>query len=339
MSNPYEIDPARYKYGERGDSIKALQAGLVRWGYEIAVDGIFGRDTKDAVERFEIDHGYHETLSLAVDLRTLVLLLGEAELQPAPPLGQPVGQPGGLLPQGKGMFLRNLTHAGSVADMKRTIEQRGLRWICVQRLWQYEDGRDIWYNSKSWRDYSRAWLETGCALWIWGWPVPSGIDRFVKAMKDTAASWGAVGIVIDAEKPWLGKKRDATHLVNEMRKLGLPLGLTSYGAPWSFKTFPFAELSAVDFGMPQIYDANDNMPSDYPERSVAEWQKLGYPRVVPVSSANKSPDRMRSLLACTPVPDGAITWWDWYNASQGKGRWDVIGQYELTTRGAARRSA
>ena len=92
--------------------------------------------------------------------------------------------------------------------------------------------------------------------------------------------------------------------------IGLPLGLTSYGAPWNVRTFPFAELSAVDFGMPQIYEANDNMPSNYPERSVAEWQKLGYPRVVPASSANKSPDRMRSLLARTPVL-GKGNWWRW----------------------------
>ena len=86
-TNPFTIDPRDYKYGARGDQIVALQEALVFAGYEVSADGIFGDETRRALERFEIDHSYNDTLSLAVDQRTLTMLFNQVgvDFGPTPP--------------------------------------------------------------------------------------------------------------------------------------------------------------------------------------------------------------------------------------------------------------
>ena|GEM_PF-2435789 len=335
-TNPFTIDPRNYKYGARGDKITALQEALVFAGYELTVDGIFGDETRKAIERFEIDHSYNDTLSLAVDLRTLTMLFNQVcvDFGPTPPTEPepqpPEPEPDARIPRGKGMFVRSLTGTGTVDNMKQHITERGIQWICVQRLWQYDDPNDDkYYNESSFDDYKRAWEDTGCELWIWGWPVPNREDDYVATMWETRQEWGAKGIVMDCEAPWYDQGAQATVLIDKMTSLGCPVGLTSYGAPWYHARFPFAEFSKADFGVPQIYDSQNSMPEDYPTRSVAEWRALGYEKVVPASTAYKTPAEMRDLLSRTPTPEKSIVWWDWYNADLDPGRWAVIGEHQF----------
>lgn len=43
--------------GDRGDAVKILQTRLCDKGYTVAVDGIFGAKTHEAVEAYQADHG------------------------------------------------------------------------------------------------------------------------------------------------------------------------------------------------------------------------------------------------------------------------------------------
>ena len=347
LTNPFEINPQNYKYGMKGDQIVSLQEALVFAGYDVGtIDGVFGQKTKDACEQFEIDHAYNNTLSFAVDIRTLTMLFNQVcidtgptppppEPPVEPPIEPPVEPPTNIdVPKGKGMFVRSLTGTGTVENMKQYIQANGIDWICVQRMWQHDDHTN-YLNGDSWSDYKEAGEEAGCDLWIWGWPIPEGIDDYVQEMSDTASSWGAIGIIIDAEGPWYNEGAAATDLIDKMMAIGLPIGLTSYGAPWYHSTFPFEEFSKANFGVPQIYDSENSMPDDYPTRSVQEWNGLGYAHVVPASSAYKSPAGMEDLLSRTPTPDDSIMWWDWFNANLDQGRWTVIGEYEIQTSLAA----
>lgn len=45
------------KYGSRGEDVIALQNALNAAGYTVDVDGIFGKKTKSAVERYQKEHG------------------------------------------------------------------------------------------------------------------------------------------------------------------------------------------------------------------------------------------------------------------------------------------
>lgn len=323
-TNPFAIDPRDYKYGMKGAHIVSLQESLVFAGYELIIDGDFGAETKQAIEQFEADYARDGTMSFAVDIRSLTMLFNQVHVEPGP---TPPPPPVSRSPEGKGMFIRSLVGTGSVENMKAYIIERGIRWIAVQRIWQYPDESKL-YNADQWAAYKEAWEETGCDLWIWGWAIPGKTDEYLEVISTTAAEWGAVGIIIDAEAPWYGEEEEATILIDKMAATGLPIGITSYGAPWFHTSFPFAEFSKAAFGVPQIYDSDNSMPDDYPTRSVDTWLGLGYVHVVPASSAyGKTGAQMTDLLSRTPTPDDAITWWDWYNANAAPGRWDAIGEY------------
>ena len=327
VTNPFDIDPKDYKYGAAGDHIVSLQESLVFAGYELKIDGDFGPETKRVIEQFETDHAHGNTLSFAVDIRSLTILFNQVRIEPGPI--PPTPPPASRVPEGKGMFIRSLLGTGTVENMKEYIVERGIQWIAVQRIWQYPDNSKL-YNAAQWELYREAWEETGCDLWIWGWAIPGKTDEYLEVMSTTAADWSAVGIIIDAEAPWYDEAGEATLLMDKMLATGLPIGVTSYGAPWFHAPFPFEEFSRASFGAPQIYDSDNSMSDDYPTRSVDTWLGFGYVHVVPASAAyGKTGTQMAELLSRTPTPDDAIMWWDWYNANADPGRWDAIGEYVL----------
>lgn len=56
---PWEIratDPTRPRLGDRGEIVATVQALLVRWGYELDRDGVFGPATDAAVRSFQRQH-------------------------------------------------------------------------------------------------------------------------------------------------------------------------------------------------------------------------------------------------------------------------------------------
>ena len=57
-----------YSVGSQGSDVLLIQQNLVKRGYKIGMDGIFGNDTRRAVERFQADKGL--TISGSVDAKT-----------------------------------------------------------------------------------------------------------------------------------------------------------------------------------------------------------------------------------------------------------------------------
>lgn len=55
--NPYKITRTLLKVGIRGESVKWLQYELNKLGYTLAVDGVYGRLTKNAVWAYQTAHG------------------------------------------------------------------------------------------------------------------------------------------------------------------------------------------------------------------------------------------------------------------------------------------
>lgn len=53
-----EMDGLTYlSYGDRGKAVKALQAGLNRYGMNLIIDGIFGVSTQAALVAFQVRNG------------------------------------------------------------------------------------------------------------------------------------------------------------------------------------------------------------------------------------------------------------------------------------------
>jgi flagellum-specific peptidoglycan hydrolase FlgJ len=57
VDNPYNLTATILKMNSRGENVKWLQYELNRCGYNLAVDGIYGKQTTTAVKDFQKKHG------------------------------------------------------------------------------------------------------------------------------------------------------------------------------------------------------------------------------------------------------------------------------------------
>ncbi|MCH7512238.1 MAG: hypothetical protein IIB19_07735, partial [Chloroflexi bacterium] len=91
-------------------------------------------------------------------------------------------------------------------------------------------------------------------------------------------------------------------------------------------TRPWAELAAAsDFGVPQVYKGSEVYGPTYEAQGVAQWQELGFKAIVPALAAyDFSPQLMSQVYRRTPQPQGAVIWWDAYNADNNPGAWQSI---------------
>lgn len=279
--------------------------------------------------------GFQEQHGLAVDgivgPKTLAAIAtGLADGHPAV---APVTRP---FPQGKGMFIRALSQAGTPAQACSTARWAGIRWVAIQRCWQYSTKSTQTINGRSLEHYAEALRKAGLEVWLWGFGAPGKHEEFVDLLVTSARQCEARGVILDAEKPFYARRHaDAARafmdaLLATAHGHGLAVGFTSYGSPAAHPKFPWKSFVGADFGVPQIYEGKGKQRADYPKRAVEQWRRLGFPAILPASAAYRhGAAAMRDLLARTPVPDGGIVWWDWHNCSQSTERWDVVTQYRL----------
>lgn len=243
--------------------------------------------------------------------------------------------PSVIMPKGKGMFMRTLKLAGTIPEVLDGMKVRGLSWVAITRIWQYPvaDKPTSLFNTTQLPEYAAALRDAGHEVWVWGYPAPGKHEEFVEKLVGTAVAVKARGIILDPEEPFIGRPEEAVALMAAAlaaaAQFGLGVGVTSYGAPWNFPTFPWSAFLGAGFGMPQIYDASNSMPMTYPVKSVNAWKKLGFTHVAPISAAfNKSLEQMTALLKATPI-EGTVSWWDWYNCNGDPKRWDAVQGYTL----------
>lgn len=324
-----EFSESSFELGSSGTQVKDLQEALIELGYEMpeyGADGKIGRETAAAVSAFEKDFCAEYEPSFAVQGSTLEALRYRYTRLKAPPSDRE------LIPcRGKHMYIRSLSQTGEPNDeFKVQCQTSNIRGIWVQRIWQNEDSTK-YFNGTLFDTYRPVIEELGLEVWVWGYPQPDKQSEFIDAMSKAYESWNCKGMVVDVEGSWRGAfDKTASSLINGLKSASgsAPVGFSSFGAPWNFPTIPWHEFSdKCDWGNPQIYDDQDNQPSDYPERCVESWLEKGFKKIIPASSAYKSYEGMVQLLSETPVPDDAIVWWDWYNANLREERWLAITDY------------
>lgn len=248
------------------------------------------------------------------------------------------------LPAGKGLWTGNLAGAGTPQRVVERMRETDLSWLAVYVLEPSGRRRNPRETLQRYFDALRAGLpDRTLGFWLWGWARPGREEDFVNTMVPAAAEVGAQGVIHDVEAAWkwrrgnaaqeATKRREATALLDRLlpaaHEAGLSVGMTSYGAPWFHRNFPWAEFTRCDFSLPQIYDADNNLhiPTFAP-RCDSEWRAMGYPKLMPISNAySKNADQMRLLLQHTPVSEGAISWWWWHSATRV--RREVIRAYAV----------
>jgi hypothetical protein len=244
-------------------------------------------------------------------------------------------------PKGKGMFVRSLRHTGTPAQMIAQMNKANLDWVCIQYVWQFEDpdnsDKDTRYvNRSNLKQYTDALHAAGKTVWVWGWPVPGEEQKFLDGMLWAVDTAKAKGLMINAERPYLGNPAAATKLMQmiqpECRKRGILAGLSSYGAAHFVRRFPWREFAEYsDFGSPQMYDPDNNLGPAWPQDCWEAWKKVGFKHLIASSGCfNKTPKQMNDLLAVTPIEHDVLLWWDWVNANPERSDlWGPVIAFEI----------
>lgn len=234
--------------------------------------------------------------------------------------GEPADPVSPGLPVGKGMFVRSLTHTGEPQECVAHMQEHGLTWICVWAIWQYDDKDSQIINRSRMAEYAKAVHDAGFGFWVWGYPQPGKEAEFRDVIFEAADNANAEGVVIDPEKPYIGTEGAGMALMNALMpgcvERKILLGFTSYGSPWYFKTFPWDEFRSAHFAINQSYDADNNLPPEYPAQSQAAYKDLGFKVIIPGGGCyRKSEQDLRDLNNNTPTEQSAMIWWDWINAT------------------------
>lgn len=261
------------------------------------------------------------------------------------------------IPTGKGMFITNLhSSEANPTQMAEKARQNGINWVAIQII--SEEGNTVNLNRTVVNNNYEEMVLTryiaelqrinpSIGIWLWGWVFPGHINQNVSTLINNARMIRALGVIADAEVHWKNRPDNARifmdQLLAQAQSAQLSVGVTSYGAPWGHRTFPFTAFSRADFGVPQIY--HPSLGACFPSRCVREWQAKGFSRVLPVSGFHiKTGDQVTfqtesqviNLLNNTPTPDNAISWWQWRIANRrinGDVRqreyWDLIRRYQI----------
>ena len=230
-------------------------------------------------------------------------------------------------------------------DLVKQVDDTGLSWLAIESVSQ-RNGRHVTINAtkdiKDYVDELRSAIGKDFGVWIWGGhPQPNNvrtrrgilladpITKFVSDMIDTAVDVGAQGIIANPEddkvRTWkLRKFRSAAKmlmdgLLSRARENCLSVGVTSHGRTDFHKKMPWDELARADFGLPLI---NRSKNMDVPRLCVEGWQAKGFKVVIPVLQIKDtsrgirySTKDMQDEVKRTPMPNCAIIWWSWKNAS------------------------
>lgn len=245
--------------------------------------------------------------------------LAISALQPPPPVG---------LPTGGGVFVRSLADTGSPDECVAFMRSHGVTWIAAMAIWQNETTPSNRANKNLHQQYGEALRAAGLGYWLWGFPWPGKESEFVDAIIAAADASGALGVIIDPEKPYRGTRGAGKLLVDKLMpacaERDILLGFTSYGSPWYFQDFPWSEFRDVHFAINQAYDAENKGDPSFPSRSQEAYRALGFDAIIPgLGAFSKTETEAEVLFKNTPLPHGAWIWWDWVNATK-HGLWAAI---------------
>jgi hypothetical protein len=147
----------------------------------------------------------------------------------------------------------------------------------------------------------------------------------------------AVGLIVDPEKPYRKRSKEAAQLVElldvALDEVELAVCVTSYGSVWWFNDFPWQEFAKLDCsGSPQVYDSKNNLSLDHADKAYEAYERLGFsPIIMSGPGFNKTKAQLKRLLNSYPNTIEGVIFWDWANLRLRKNKhlWDVIRDYRI----------
>ena len=232
-------------------------------------------------------------------------------------------------PKGKGVFFRGLKTYGTPAETVAKLKAQGATWVLLIGDSWHKNMVSTYYPSLI-GEYAKALRDAGIDVWLWGWVDPESphFEEWPAHYGRVAKQTGAKGVLVNAEKPFYGKKWNAAAewLVDALHAQGLKVIVSSYGSVKSHPNFAWEGFRKADGGAPMIYDLSNKLGTKYPPRSVAEWSEL-FDVVIPVwgmaSSGGQTIEQEIALSEATPLPSDAVAVWDayWLKTKKDRGAW------------------
>lgn len=320
-----------FVYGTKGEDVRAFQSNLLILGYTLpkyGADGSYGSETETAAKACCIDRhwdycSWEQKCPIWVQEWT-----EEAASVISPP------QPTAWMPKGRGMWIQSMNSLDP-AEAEKVTKAVGLKFVVVQVHWQFTGTKGS--NTYNWPDQingltqsygctpnAKAVVEKFRALGVdvipFSYPVPGKHQEVIDTLKAFQALWQSPTVVIDPEVEWKsdsGAHKPAARELAAMMTEAFPSwGMSTYGAPWFHRSFPYVEFSAATYGLPQTYTAASFGDSNY-DRAWTEWKGYGYKYLVGLyGTYNHDDSQMRQILTnCAAMTPMATAGWKWGTTS------------------------
>lgn len=252
---------------DRGPQVSALQRSLRQLGYDVGVDGHFGRKTLAAVQAYAVDrtkkgapgweimaiHDEATNLQTAQSIKTVGAWCGPAALK-------------------KPRNTVNFAAKNGINRIDIVVNDHS--------KWRTDKPFDI-FNRAQIVALANAAAAKGIEVHLMSWVMPfenyieSAAEILIPLCKDT----GAASLMWDAEEPWNQATNAMTHraaakfLGQKFANLSCPMGITGIGFAPVAKLGPLAEL--CDYAVPQVYVTSGSglKPEKAPGRFYERWSK------------------------------------------------------------------
>jgi len=329
--------------GTKGADVKAFQTNLLTLGYKLpkyGADGVYGSETEAAAKTCCKDRhwDYCSWGPCPIWLQEWV----EEEAVITPPATDV------WLPKGRGMFIQSMNALPDLVDLTKIVQHVGLSHVIIQSHWQYPDAskKSTVYNwpdnfaslTQSYGCTARAkaliegMLALGVTVIPFSYPVPTkSPDEVVDVLGKYAAAWKSPTVLIDPEVEWKSSSGayadEALTLSSKMAAAFPSWGMTSYGAPWYHRSFPFSSFKTAAYGIPQTYGVTSFGTKESYQRAWDEWMGYGFKYLVGAyGTYEKTDSELRQLLnvVASMAPPATIGW-KWETTSDPE--WEHIVNY------------
>jgi hypothetical protein len=248
------------------------------------------------------------------------------------------------------MFVCSMNAVDDLPAMAKIITEAELKFVIVQAHWQYSKSTKKVSTIYNWPDAMglklkqsygcsstaekkiEKMLEMGLKVLPFSYPVPDqSPDEVVDVLSKYAEAWESPSVLIDPELEWSSKsgsyKDEALVLSAKMCQAFPSWGMSTYGAPWFWRTFPYAEFKSACYGIPQTYGVTSFGTDESMKRAHDEWRKYGFPYLVGAyGTYDKTDGQFTQLMQVVANQNPPATiGWEW--GKTGESEWEHIDTY------------
>lgn len=175
---------------------------------------------------------------------------------------------------GVGLFLNSADMQETPSTIVSNLKASGAKWAA---LWvESPDGRKV--SPSTLKEVRIACQDAGIDVWVWAFPDSRTPEVSAKWLAECAEL--CVGVILDIELPFKGKKAAAVRYIQALKSQLDSVSLVAFTSyPFGHPTLPWKEFEQyAQIGMPQLYTSAEKQSNV--ERAYTHYK--GYRTIVPI---------------------------------------------------------